>query len=508
MRHRRVKTAAAVITIAVGVAFALSACTTQFGATLLRPQDPVVMQGSALPALLGADPVHVVAFAYDGSAFQQVPVQVDQRDFVNPGHIYNRPMSAWANLAGGGGPFTILVYTPPPASPGYTNFPTYTPADHDPTLDANDEVSFLGSDLGKAAPAGVNPPGVTTASRVEVHATDPLVSGAQGYLYLYKSTSLFGGAKTSGVTYTFSLDSGDYKTTYKMGTASNAPNNVAGANPEHSTIVAPGYHETYNDRWVNDGLTINAPGASGADLLDRAIYPVPNAGCARSEDTYDDVVPSSPYEGAFIANISGPVRAIRSHIGANSFTYTTQTEYFYPNREDSTIDLRGHAGLPGYASYDDVTTNLAGMRYFDNLNTGGVPIDGVGDAITPANQTTPIPPGPPNWQLVTGPAGSLVTTRSLTTTLVGARVQTWYVDQAAPQPKPCTGDSASWGDSGLAILAPSGQTFVNTDPTLGVNPPTLSTTRFRYFGGPGFTPADAAAFAARAANPIAVSVSH
>jgi hypothetical protein len=148
------------------------------------------------------------------------------------------------------------------------------------------------------------------------------------------------------------------------------------------------------------------------------------------------------------------------------------------------------------------------MRYFDNLNTGGVPIDGVGDAITPANQTTPIPPGPPNWQLVTGPAGSLVTTRSLTTTLVGARVQTWYVDQAAPQPKPCTGDSASWGDSGLAILAPSGQTFVNTDPTLGVNPPTLSTTRFRYFGGPGFTPADAAAFAARAANPIAVSVSH
>jgi hypothetical protein len=84
MRHRRVRTAAAVITIAVGAAFALSACTTQFGASLLRPQDPVVMQGSALPALLGADPVHVVAFSYDGSAFHQVPVQVDQRDFVNP----------------------------------------------------------------------------------------------------------------------------------------------------------------------------------------------------------------------------------------------------------------------------------------------------------------------------------------------------------------------------------------------------------------------------------------
>ena len=130
-----------------------------------------------------------------------------------------------------------------------------------------------------------------------------------------------------------------------MGTASNAPNNAVGPNPEHSTIVTPSYRQTYADRWLNDGLTVVGQGTNGADMLDRAIYPVPGS-CGRSEDTYDNVVNSSPYEGAFVANISGPVRAIRSHIGANSFTYTVQTEYFYPGREDTTIELRGHGGLP------------------------------------------------------------------------------------------------------------------------------------------------------------------
>src|SRR4029453_7636834 len=110
------------------------------------------------------------------AAWNQVPVQVDQRDLVNPGQIYNRPTSAWAKLPGGAA-FEILVYTPPPASPGYTSFATYTPPDRDPLVDANDEVSFLGSDLGQSAPAYANPAGVTASTRQVVHATDPLVAG-------------------------------------------------------------------------------------------------------------------------------------------------------------------------------------------------------------------------------------------------------------------------------------------------------------------------------------------
>jgi hypothetical protein len=504
MRRPRLRSFAVLGTLAVAAALVLAGCQTRFGASLWRPADPVVMTGSQLPKLVGADPTRVVAFAYDGSRFVPIPVQVDQRDLVNPGQIYNRPTNLWARQFGGGPPYNILVYTPPPASPGYTAYATFTPPDSDPTVDGNDEITVLASDLGKQAPANANPAGVTVASREVVHATDPLAPSTSGYVYLYTSPSLHGGSVTSGVDYTFSLDSGDYKTTYKMGTASNAPNNVAGPNPEHSTIVTSAYRQNYSDRWLNDGLTIIGQGANGSDLLDRAIYPVPGS-CGRNEDTYDNVVSSSPYEGAFIANISGPVRAIRSHIGANSYTYTVQTEYFYPGREDSVINLRGHAGLPAYASYDSFTLALGGMTYSDNENTD-VPIDGKPDAITPIAQTTPLPSGPPVWQLVRGPAGSVVTTRSLTTNITGVKVSVFYKDQNPASPTPCTGDQAAWGDSGMQLTAPGGTTFPNTDPTLGANPPTIDTTRTRYFGGPTVSPQAAAAYASWAQNPIAVSV--
>ncbi len=75
--------------------------------------------------------------------------------------------------------------------------------------------------------------------------------------------------------------------------------------------------------------------------------------CGRTEDTFDG---ADNGEGAFVANISGPVRAIRSYIGANSYKYTVATDIFYPNREDSTVELRGHAGLPGYGQSDDFST--------------------------------------------------------------------------------------------------------------------------------------------------------
>src|SRR5262249_6319670 len=85
---------------------------TRLGASLSRNEEPVVMAGSSLPKLLGAAPSHVVAFAWDGDSWHQVPVQVDERDLVNPGQILHRSTSNWAKLPDGS-PFTILAYTPP-----------------------------------------------------------------------------------------------------------------------------------------------------------------------------------------------------------------------------------------------------------------------------------------------------------------------------------------------------------------------------------------------------------
>ena len=75
LRHRGL-----VGVFAAGAALLGLAGCTRFGATLSRPSDPVVLDGSALPKLLGGDPMHVVGFAWDGSAWHQVPVQVDERD--------------------------------------------------------------------------------------------------------------------------------------------------------------------------------------------------------------------------------------------------------------------------------------------------------------------------------------------------------------------------------------------------------------------------------------------
>ena len=152
------------------VVFGLAACT-PFGATLNRPSDPVVLDGSALPKLLGTNPMHIVGFAWDGKAWHQVPVQVDQRDYVSPGQIYHLPPSSYPTLYGTTTPYKMLVYTPPATlTAGYTSSGTYTPPDSDPTFDTNDQLSFLVNDTGQQAGASVvDPEGVDVSSPRDGH---------------------------------------------------------------------------------------------------------------------------------------------------------------------------------------------------------------------------------------------------------------------------------------------------------------------------------------------------
>lgn len=494
---------AVVVAVIVPALLGLAACT-RFGATLARPSDPVVVDGSALPKLLGGDPMHVVGFAWDGKAWHQVPVQVDERDLVSPGQIYHRPASIWPKLAGTQTPYEMLVYTPPAnLTAGYTSVPTYTPGDSDPTLDANDEVSFLANDTGKQAGAGDAPAGVAASTREEVKATDPLDPTQLGYVYLFHSDTLTGGsAGTTGVNYTFSLDSGSYLSTYKMGTASLSPNNTWGFNPEHSTVVTPSYQLQLSDRWLNDGMSVTAGKSTGADFLDRTHYYAMGVGCARSEDTFDGGA-NNPGEGAFVVNISGPVRAIRSYLGANSYLYTVNTHFFYPDREDTVTDLRGHAGLPGYGMADDYTTGTTGLSYTDPANTN-VAIDGTPDAVTPIAYTTS-GPAPAMWQMVSGAQGSVVSVRILDTDISQLNVTSVYQDRNPASPAQCTGDAAAWGQNGMNLTSAVGSVPV-TDPTLSATPAKLVVDHVRYFRGPNLAPADAATLDAQTRSPLQVTV--
>ena len=131
-------------------------------------------------------------------------------------------------------------------------------------------------------------PVADATSHEDVQVSDPLAASATGFVSLFKSTSAAltsGSAGTDGVQYTFSLDSGDYRTTYQMGSGALAPNNVAGFNPEHSSVTTAAYQLKYSDRWLNDGLDITVGSATGADLLERGRFQCAPGVCGRSEST-------------------------------------------------------------------------------------------------------------------------------------------------------------------------------------------------------------------------------
>ena len=505
-RSRWIRTGAVAVTVALA-AIGLTGCT-KYRGTLDRIEEPVTLDGSALPTLVGSEPAHIVGFAWNGTVWTQVPVQVDERDQVNPGQILHRAPADWATLPDGT-PFTVLAYTPPPAGPGYTSWSTYMPSDRDPSLDGNDQVTFLADDTGQQAGAASPslPPGVSAASEQEVKVTDPLAPSQIGYLYLFHSDTLTGGgAGTTGVAYRFSLDSGAYRSTYKMGAAALAPNDVVGFNPEHSTITTPAYTQTYGDRWLNDGMAVTAGGAPGTPLLERGRFQFAPGLCGRSEDTFDGAA-TNPYEGAFIANISGPVRALRSYIGANSGQYTVSTDLFYPRREDSTVELRVHT-IPGVMAFDDLATGSPGLTYRDSQNAG-VAIDGVPDHLNGTGAAT--------WQMVSGAAGSVVSVRAAATDIAGLAASTYELDQRPATPAPCTGDTAAWGQNGLQITGAGGASMACTDPTIygSANCPAVagrSTAnaftgiRHRYFEAPDLPAATAATLGAQALNPLVATV--
>jgi len=57
---------------------------------LRRPSDPVVLRGSQLPRIDGVAPAEAVAFIRSGTAWVQIPVQVDEMHVANMGVVHNR----------------------------------------------------------------------------------------------------------------------------------------------------------------------------------------------------------------------------------------------------------------------------------------------------------------------------------------------------------------------------------------------------------------------------------
>jgi hypothetical protein len=450
----------------------LAACERRDVPTASRTDDAVVLTGAQVSRLQGVAPGRVVGFAFQYGTWRQVPVQVDERAVLD--------LSKPKNGAATG--HTALFYTDPN---------TWTGADPNPAFDADDEIAFMARDMfGTARSIDDDdhdvhytlgePPHVVSGSGVQVRVSDPLVADSGSWLYLFQSDGTLDPAagRAPLVDYRFVLLSGNYKSTYNV---------AAGPNPENSTVTTSRYSAHFGDRWINDQLRITTGNATNVDILDG--HKSGFAGtCARSEATF------SVGSGAFIANKSGPVRAIRSYLGANSGTYTQRDEIMYEGRMDVTTYLRVHS-IPPLRDWMDYGAAAIGMRYFTDTNTNGVTIDGTPD-------TTPTALF--SWEMVRGAPGTIVHTSSVQTDIAGLtnNVRPYYSDDTTPAEQQCSGDPYQYGASGTTI----DQSLPNTDPTAGAASTFVGSRRMTFLA-PTTGIATANRIGAEAASPVSVSTS-
>lgn len=455
-----------------------------------RDSEPVVVTGTATPLLLGVEPAEVVGFSWLGDGWQQVPVQVDERKIID-----YRPVRQ--ATFGSGNEFRELAYADPHTWAEADGVPqTVTvPADRgsgaevpgtagDPRLDEDDEIAMMAADAGSSAAGKEAPPGVDPASSTPVKVTDPLDPGNPRFLYLFRTTTgLDPAAGSDYVSYqqTYSPPlPGGYRTGYQYGSIGD---NVDGppVNPEASVVSTSRYEIGIPARWMVDRLVI-AAGDGEVDILDGDKSTVGPTGCGRNELTF------SRGGGGFIANIDGPVRAIRSFIGANSGTFTQRDYVFYEGMWESRTYLRVHPGINSFVSAMDLAPAASGMTYRNSLNPVGVTIDGA--------QDSPVA-GPFTWEQFAGENGSVTNVNRLTTDIEGVTQSSYYQDLATPDPNSsmlCSGDDHSYGAAGPLVSMPSVPGGINTDPVLGPAN-TFEAVRNTWFDGPE---ADASLGAARA----------
>jgi hypothetical protein len=322
----------------------------------------------------------------------------------------------------------------------------------------------------------LSPPAGTTGGGVELRIADPLASGQVGFVYLFRSNgSLEPDAGQSYVGYEFNLLSGDYRTTYKR---------AAGPNPENSTIAGKTYTARFSDRWLLDSLTLTLGRKPGVDLIDRTRYRFPGT-CGRSEDTFN------AGEGAFLVNKVGPVRGLRSYVGANSGPNTQATHAFYDMAIDTSIDLRVHA-IPGIASSLALSRDAIGMTFRNPQAPGGLAIDGVPETLAA---------GAPSWSTITGPQGGLGISTSVDTSLTALAPRTSYEDDDTPAVTPCTGGSQAIGESGAQFT----QGIACTDPGTSCSDHLRSRTRIALTPA-ALSPAGVQQIAQQGLTPLTVTV--
>lgn len=436
--------------------------------SLTRINDPVVLHGIQLPAYLGLSPADIVAFKFDAGTWFQIPMQVDEKDLIDIVQPYG-PLASQAGSPPSPSNPKILVYCDPN---------THVGNDSDLSFDSDDELVFMLKDAGSQSD-GSEPNGVLIGTCMELSITDPL--GGSGYVYLFQNDgSLQQDAGQSYLSY-----SSDVMNTNGF------PAHASGANPENTEISSSKYSWHFSAEWVSDEFRIML--GDNSDILDRYKNFFSNSTCGRHEDSFSNA------ENAFITVKSGPIRVIRSYMGANSGPLTQRTHLFYEGRQDVFTDLRVH-NIPSIYDAFDYNSNANGMSYTNELNTTPIIIDGNQDVLNS---------GLPTWELITGNPGSISILHRVQTDMIvptdGSFVN-YYDDNDSNPASDCTGDGEAWSTSGVGIVFGN----VCTDPIGGgcginnANYRELQSQRFIYVDGPNAASNLAADYNTQFNNPIQI----
>jgi hypothetical protein len=497
-----------------GAAITGDAVRTAHNGTLVIPPD----------ARKGVDPDKITAYRWAGK-WVEVPVQVDQRFpyFLANGRSsfstysgtdeeltyawapdrHDTGEEAWKKVFGDcTARYADANDTLDPAVAGLGPQETaasYRAAMQDPipTLDDDDEIAFMARDAGTQAPTGARPPANTTSGQV-VRVTDPL-DGHVSYVYLFlrPSGSSYNAQNSPYVQMTRDanadqwIDRGSFADNdpEKLGTSNtsygpNIPGSVCDPDGtvrtstdrfprDGMTVTTPTYQLHASGRWMVRSLSVTRPHTSrnyGPDLIarwkGRAFQQSPDS--TVSLVGFEDEQVNWEANSALLGWRAGPVRAIREIWGADSGTNVTKTETYYRDADVYSYHVRVHPIPPDglYTSWDynpGVVT-----KYYNLVQTKGVPIDGISDEHVgnvdsvggqPAELDACDPTFAPcsaieNPEEVAGPNGGLVYEFELTGATAAAgnvAAVPYYRDDAcmddgtgdAPVPRPYPGEATT-----------------------------------------------------------------
>ena len=378
-------------------------------------EQPEVATGSTLGAGVPVD--RLLGYRWDGRKYVQIPFQVDElatRYLSNnasgfsvyswsdqhPTYVFDQERFRW----------TAEDATDPCHAVPRDGIETSS--DPVPGLDTNDEVAFMASDAGEAAPADAAlPKGAAAVKPVAI--ADPSNPGAPRFVYVVLASDkgpkpAFNSSNgyvryepdADSDTFLFSESSyADYGNTYKgawfdESTQTCVTNDPKQHRPKDTAWVrTPRYSFRYDGRWLMTELHV-APKATnkldakkwkyGPDLIDqwkaRAFQQRPGGEtpCCGYEEEVNNWGGSSILMGVK----AGPVRVIRATWGADSSTNNIRTEIFYRDEIREIDYLRVHVIPPFDGIYSQWDYNAGNVtRYYNPWVPAGVDVDGKNDEV-------------------------------------------------------------------------------------------------------------------------------